>query len=114
MAWPACTASVWRRELNGKRRSRYCARRDSFPGGAVRDTERLRATARVPATAFRSLSITSTCLFADGAGAAVVTAQDAIGGSVGPVLLQTDAAGAELISLADGPRACATPPDPAV
>jgi 3-oxoacyl-[acyl-carrier-protein] synthase-3 len=38
-------------------------------------------------------------LFADGAGAAVVTAQTGAGERVGPVLLQTDPDGAELIKL---------------
>jgi 3-oxoacyl-[acyl-carrier-protein] synthase-3 len=38
-------------------------------------------------------------LFADGAGAAVVAAGNGAGGRVGPVLLQTDPAGAELIRL---------------
>ena len=46
----------------------------------------------------------TTPLFADGAGAAVVTAANAAGGSIGRVLLQTDAAGAELIRLERGGR----------
>jgi 3-oxoacyl-[acyl-carrier-protein] synthase III len=41
----------------------------------------------------------TTPLFADGAGAAVITAQAGASGRVGPVLLQTDPTGAELIRL---------------
>jgi 3-oxoacyl-[acyl-carrier-protein] synthase III len=43
-------------------------------------------------------------LFADGAGAAVISATAGAGGRVGPVLLRTDPAGAELITFERGGR----------
>jgi 3-oxoacyl-[acyl-carrier-protein] synthase-3 len=46
----------------------------------------------------------TTPLFADGAGAAVVSAVDGAGGGIGPVLLHADHAGADLIRLERGKR----------
>jgi 3-oxoacyl-[acyl-carrier-protein] synthase III len=50
-------------------------------------------------------------LFADGAGAAVISATDHAGGRIGPVLLHTDRAGAELIRLERGGRVRMNGPD---
>jgi 3-oxoacyl-[acyl-carrier-protein] synthase-3 len=46
----------------------------------------------------------TTPLFADGAGAAVVSAVDGTGGAIGPVLLHADHSGADLIRLERGKR----------
>jgi 3-oxoacyl-[acyl-carrier-protein] synthase-3 len=46
----------------------------------------------------------TTPLFADGAGAAVISADDAAEGAIGPVLLHADHTGAELIRLERGQR----------
>jgi 3-oxoacyl-[acyl-carrier-protein] synthase-3 len=50
-------------------------------------------------------------LFADGAGAAVVTAADGGGGGIGPIILHSDHGGAELIRLDRGGRISMRGPD---